>query len=422
VDEYVAGLRCQDVNSGLRNFDATSPLLTPVKKTRLVGMGADLAALVRDRPLISDMGSLEAVAAAELDIPSTSFDQVLGLLEEAELVELTRSGGDVTGLTSNVPYYRDLYQTLGGVWVARRPSQIEEEILAVVDRLARGPIAAETLVGEVGIEASDVDRIMSLGTEAQLIKVVSGVEGTILYSPYTAFENPKLLSDLAESHGTEQLIAEFAALREHQGLAVTPDLYPMLYDAIGRGLLVAPGVELPGGQGEQPFATLPYALDLNLLKGEKPVLDKALAVIACVRCGEQFGGYSRLSSSVAAVNTLLAYGALAPHSSSSRQYRLMRNKGIITFGPDTQPWGSWVTPTLVDTPDNRKALEVARELLTVGESLAGRESESARDLLSTDARYLTPMKSVKAARPRLAHREADYSKIMAAVMGYGVTS
>lgn len=73
MEFYEAGLRCQDVNSGLRTFDPTSPSLTPLKKTRLVGMAADLAALVRDTPLISDMTALEGVAAAELDIPSTSF-------------------------------------------------------------------------------------------------------------------------------------------------------------------------------------------------------------------------------------------------------------------------------------------------------------------------------------------------------------
>ena len=51
---------------------------------------------------------------------------------------------------------------------------------------------------------------------------------------------------------------------------------PMLYDAIGRGLILGPAVELPGGAGEQPVATMPYTLDRELLIGEKPVLDKAL--------------------------------------------------------------------------------------------------------------------------------------------------
>jgi len=421
MDQYHEGLRCQDVNTGLRNFDATSAILTPVKKTRLVGMAADLAALVRDRPLIDDMPALEAVAAAELDVPSTSFDGVLELLESADFVALTRGpAGDVTGLTTSVPFYRDLYESLGGVWRSRGPSQLEEELLAVVDRLAAGPVPSEMLISETGIESSDLERVMNLGTQSELVKAVSGVDGTILYSPYTGFENPGLLSQLADAHGGDQMIAEFSRLREHQGLAVTFDEFPLLFDAIGRGLLLAPAVELPGGY-EQPFATLPYTLDSGILLGEKPVLDKALAVIACVRCGEEFGGFTSLSSSVSAIDALLRDGALNPHSSHTRQYKLMRNKGIIAFGPDTRPGGRWVTPTLIDTPDNRQALEIARDLLTMGESMGGREAETARELLSTDARYMNPMKTIKATKPRLVHREQEYSRLVAAIMGYGAT-
>jgi hypothetical protein len=168
--------------------------------------------------------------------------------------------------------------------------------------------------------------------------------------------------------------------------------------------------------------TLPYTLDRALLIGEKPVLDKALAIIACVRCGEEFGGYSPLPDAVLAVNKLLRDGELNPHSSSQRQYRLMRNKGIIHFGPDVVSWGSWVVPMLIDTPDNRRALEIARDLLMLGESMSGRRAESAQDLLSTDARYLTPLKTVKAARPRLEYADPEFAKLVAAVMGYGTTS
>jgi hypothetical protein len=38
MDNYTQDLRCQDVNAGLRTFDAASAVLTPVKKTRLVGV------------------------------------------------------------------------------------------------------------------------------------------------------------------------------------------------------------------------------------------------------------------------------------------------------------------------------------------------------------------------------------------------
>jgi hypothetical protein len=228
------------------------------------------------------------------------------------------------------------------------------------------------------------------------------------------------LSELAESHGSEQLLSEFNALRNRQGLAVSPERYPLLYDAVGRGLLLAPSVRLPSG-GDQPFATLPYTLDRSLLVGEKPILDKALAIVACIRCGEEFGGYSDLPSAVSAINKLLREGELNPHSSSERQYRLMRNKGVVAYGSDPMPWGHWIVPTLIDTPDNRRALEIARDLISLGEPMEGRSDRTGMDLLSTDAIYLNPMKTVKANRPRLPHKEAEYSKLIAAVMGYGAS-
>jgi hypothetical protein len=90
-------------------------------------------------------------------------------------------------------------------------------------------------VSTVGIKA------MLLGTDAHLIKAVPGTDGTILYSPYTALENPsRLLAELADKHGSERLLAQFAAVRERQGLPVRLDKYPLLHAAIGRGLLVAP--------------------------------------------------------------------------------------------------------------------------------------------------------------------------------------
>lgn len=68
--------------------------------------------------------------------------------------------------------------------------------------------------------------------------------------------------------------------------------------------MLAPGVDRPDGI-EQPFATLPYILSHDLLTARKPVLEKALAVVACLQCGEHFGGYSDLPADalVAVIDT-----------------------------------------------------------------------------------------------------------------------
>jgi hypothetical protein len=55
MEQYVEGLRCQDVHAGLRTVDPNSPGLIQLKTTRLVGMAADVAAFIRNRQLIDDV-------------------------------------------------------------------------------------------------------------------------------------------------------------------------------------------------------------------------------------------------------------------------------------------------------------------------------------------------------------------------------
>jgi hypothetical protein len=68
VDAFDEGLRCQDVHSGLRNVDPHSSLLAPLVETRIVGMAATIAGLIRGRDVIADAQSLMTVAADQLDV------------------------------------------------------------------------------------------------------------------------------------------------------------------------------------------------------------------------------------------------------------------------------------------------------------------------------------------------------------------
>jgi hypothetical protein len=336
-------------------------------------------------------------------------------------VQLTRnSAGEVTGLTESVPMYRDLYEDLGGLWRNRKPKQFEEQMLAVVDRLASGPVPVDELLEAVNLSKNDAGRLVTVASDSGLLRTVARIDGDIAYSPFTAFEHPDVLSELLTTHGPDRMLAEFETLKQHQGLAITSTEFPLLVDAVGRGLVPAPTVQLPD-RSTRAFATMPYTLDRDLLVTRKPVLDKALAIIACVRCAEGFGGYSNVSRAVHLIDTLLEAGSIAPHSSSKRQYSLMRNRGIISFGPDDMPWGSWVRPTLIDTPDNREALSIARDMLTLGEPMAvGRGgSAQARDLLSLDARYVNPLQTAARTRDRVQVPDREYEKLIDAVMSRG---
>jgi hypothetical protein len=197
----------------------------------------------------------------------------------------------------------------------------------------------------------------------------------------------------------------------------------LLLDAIGPGIIAAPSVELPNG-ALQPFATLPYTLDRDLLKGRKPILEKAMAVVACLRCGQHFGGYSSLSARalVDVIDKLLDpyRGFLMPHQEHERQYRLMHQAGLIAFGPDVREGGKWVTPTFIDTPDNRQALAIARDLLSYGEQLAGRVGdEQARQTLALGQPFTAPMQTLSRLRNRAAVSAVQWQKVVDAALGRG---
>lgn len=403
VEHFDEGLRCQDVHSGLRNVDPHSSLLAPLVETRIVGMAATIAGLIRGRDVVTDAQSLMTVAAEQLDVDSLVFDKVVGVLEEAEFVEgVQRHGTRIVGFTETVPYYDGLYETLGEIWRSRQPTDVEQQLLVVVDGLSVAPVPLESLEDRYGLDRADLPGIVDVGRQTGLIQTLRTIDGDLAYSPFFGFENPELFGELAETHGSERLILEFEQMRNRQGLPINPEQFPLLTDAVARGLIMAPAVTLPNGT-EQPFAALPYVPDHRLLVARKPVLDKALAVLACLRCGESFGQHNSLPSAalVSVIDKLLDpnRGMLAPHEGHERQYALMVRAGIIRFGPDPMPGGRWVTPVFIDTEDNREALQVARDLIVHGEPVTTRvDDATARKVLTSGEKYTTPIQTMHRTR------------------------
>jgi len=361
-------------------------------------MAAGVAALIRGRDVIDDIQSLKVIAAEQLDVPSLSFSSVIDTLEEVGFVsDVRRSGNRIESFSENVPFYTELYERLGANWRASKPSELEQQVVSLVDALAHAPIPYDEVVDRLGLDRGEFAEVLEVSEQSELIKSIEYGSDRILYSPFFGFENPAAIAEIIDQHGGAELADAFATLRGEQGMPLSL-AGKVIEDAVSRGLIMAPSVELPSGKFEA-FATLPYSIDRSILKGEKPVLEKALMMIACLRTAQHFGGYSSLSGSTlsAAIQKLLTRGALAPHSSSERQYRLLSRAGVIELRPDTMPGGRWRTPTLIDTPDNRAALTLAKDLINFGESVASRmpdQTEIGR-LLDADDPYGSPIRTVQ---------------------------
>ncbi|KOX19797.1 hypothetical protein ADK67_32500 [Saccharothrix sp. NRRL B-16348] len=423
MDPFDEGLRCQDVHAGLRNVDPNSGTLTPLAETQLIGMAASLAALIRGQDVIDDAQALRAVAAEQLDVNQFAFADVVKALADVEFVQgVQTSGGRIVRFTENVPYYDDLYTELGRAWRARQPTELEQQMVVLVDHLADTPVPVEELAARIGLDTAAVPQLLEVGDRADLVKTIPLLDGDVVYSPFFGFENPDVVGDLVREHGPTELADAFAALRGEQGMPITA-AQPVLQDAIARGLLLAPAVELPN-QTVQPFAALPYTLNRELLRGRKPVLEKALAVLACLRCGQHFGGATNLPANalVDVIDKLLDphRGILQPHSSHARQYRLMHSAGIIAFAPDSLPGGSWVRPRFIDTEDNREALHIARDLITHGEPVAGRVGdEQARAALLLGQPFSAPMQTTARLRNRATVSPKQWQTVVDAALGRG---
>lgn len=424
MDTFNEGLRCQDVHAGLRNIDPSSGVLRPLMDTRLIGMASTLASLIRGQDVIADAAAVQAVAAEQLDVDLFAFNEVVSLLNELGYVSgVVMSKGKIERFTESVPFYSDLYRDLGAAWHERGPSQLEEQVVSMVDRLASSPVPLDVLTEDLNVQSADLQPLLELGSASHLLKIASTSDGDIAYSPFFAFENPLTVNELVSTHGSDQLIEEFAQLSNHQGFPVDSATTPILSDAVARGFLLAPSVQLPDGR-DQPFATLPYILAPDLLSTRKPVLEKALAVIACLRCGQHFGGHTGLSPTAldAVLEKLLdpSRGFLQPHSSHARQYALMHRAGLIAFGDDLRPGGNWVTPRFIDTADNREAFAIARELLNHGERLTDRVGDdAARGMLDQGAPFAAPMQTIAKYRAKAPADPKHWTAVVNAAMSRG---
>lgn len=417
LPDFKAGLRCGDVHAGLRNVDPNSSGSVPLAETRLIGMAANLASLVRGQDVIADAEALKTIAAEQLDISPYAFRDVIEILELAGFVDdVKRQDSRVVSFAETVPFYEDLYDRLGSTWRSRSPSQFEQEMIAVVERLAGGPVPAEELEDELGLDHGDIPKLLDIGYASELVKRIDLIDGPVLYSPFFGFENPELLASLLQDHGSGRFAEELEAVRTHQGLPLDDEEHPALADAIARGFIIAPSVRTPAGE-DQPFAAVPYLPDTSLFTVRKPVLDKALAVLACVRCGQHFGGATSTRSPAAVLTALLDPNRgyrLSAHSSHRRQYQLLYRMQIVDFIPS----GNWVIPELIVTDDNIAAVRLALDLLTFGEPLHNRVADDeARALLSSTSTYDAPLQTVSRRRNQKRLSDSEYHSILDAAMG-----
>lgn len=393
-----ASLRAHDVHQGLQSADVdrSSGLVgQELEVTQLIGMAAALATAVKGLDVL-DGADLKKVANHQFDIPTFAFDRVVAVLEEVEYVRNVKrdSGKRITQLFETVPEdFTRLYATLDEAFSAREPGEIEMGLIVSIDTLSHGPRP----ISELDVDPEARERLIALGGAAEAIRVVSVADRQIAYSPYFAYENPELVGEALTKLDIEAVQSAFQSVRARQGSPVLAGPSGETLNAlIASGLMAGPAVADPKGH-LTAFAIAPYGLPPDLLTIRKPIMDKAMAILAGVRMGETAGGVTSLRQPGAVLHALLQPGrVVARHSSTTRQYSVLRQLGIVTFEGEGDRRGM----RLIDSQDNREAVGIAIDLLAYGEAMASKEGTA--KLIAPDAsgNYRSPIQSIRPARRR----------------------
>ncbi len=361
MDAKIITARLQDINEGLlRQLGGITE--TYFRKSKRLGAAIRICNLIKGRDVISQYDVLCA-AAGELGIPADTVDKALNELEEIGYVSLTRSGGEVTKIEERVPLLDAQYAQIGEKRKASKPSEIEQSTIELVDDLIVSPRRERDLIKKHGLDAKTFELITDVGKAGVFIaSYKSPADGSeIAYSPLYHDENPEKALKLFDEFADENVSEKLRSIWKYLGMPTDAVKDPVILQAIKIGCLPTPSVR--SSKGLKHFAFTPLE---GVGKFEKWLLEKARAILACVRYGQHFASITRIGDPMLILGALRTRKRIGSHSEILKQYALLHKLGVGRISPDRSSPGRY-TFHMIDTPENMKALEMAVQYLTITE-------------------------------------------------------
>ncbi len=387
MDKTTVAARLQDINEGLVR-QSGGLVESHYRKTKRFGAAARICNLIRGQDVVSDYTSLVA-ATGELGIGADTLDAALGILEEIGYVSLHKSGGDIRKIEERIPLLSDRFEAIGERWQDSKPSDIEVVTLEMLDDLLVAPNRTRALCKRHSLDSSSFDIIRDVGNTGEYIKsYTSPKDGSeIAFSPLYHDENPDKIIQLMDSFPSDDVVATLRGIREYQGKPIDAVTDPVLLTAIKTGCIPTPTVTSTNGAKRFMFTPLQ-----GVGKLEKGLLEKARAIVACVRYGEHFAGITKIRFPLVILQRLKDRKQIGPHSEISEQYVLLQKLGVGVIQKAIGYTGRYMFH-LLDTDENLRSLDMAIEYLTVKEIVKGDPNEAGAKQLMLPGSYASPTKT-----------------------------
>ncbi len=385
LEDRQIGIRAQDIQTGLQDVDLRGSYSPELVNTRLVGMAERLAIHLRGSELISldepEEHSRFVASASFLGIDPLNLPRVIKVLEEVGVVRNVQwQGGDrIARLEESVPYFGSLYELMGEYWREANPTEVETASVALLDRLALPPVSKEDALSDLGLDQRALEGVVTIGQAGGYIKelVAPSTGETLISSPLFWEENPEALFALLQKYSAPDIATAIKSVRMHQGYPVPSVDGPnvkrsdrIIAEAMAHGLLPTPAVT--STRGKKYFAFTPYVGGKILIPVEKVILQKARALLSCVRYGEQYGAITRIRDPKALLEALRDKRMIGPHTEIAMQYHTLAIPPAKVARIERVGSSGKFLLRLIDTEENLKALALACDMLEVGEVITER--------------------------------------------------
>ncbi len=403
----ITAARCHEVQTTLGQRDVPE-----FDQLVLIGMAVRVALHIRGLPLI-EYEILKLVCNHYLDIPSTVLPRILALLSEIEFVYLTTKRKTIKSVLPNVPYYDDLYRGVGD-YIDTEASFTEQEqlALAIVNRLAAAPDNSDRLQAALGADQKLYRRNIQIGLEGGFLVVRRHRGRDIIINPVYFSENAEIFADHVAATNSADVAQLLSTLKQHQGwplelikanaridrIDIKPDQLILLERLAQEGMIKPPAIATTySGKNHFLFTPTPTAANLSPLKRE--IHERAMAIVSAVRQGQLLPQQYSIRSPAAVISALRRNLRLSRATTEfSQQYKSLvrlRIGQLIHVGNDYYEF------RIIDTEENKEALDMAYSLVTTGE-YEGLEvdDEARRALLQSDPDYVESLVAAEHLRQR----------------------
>jgi hypothetical protein len=393
-DRATVAARCQEIQISLGSLEV--PEFESIPE---LGMAVRLALHLRGLPLV-DYETLKLVSVHFLGIPRLAVERIVILLADVGFIRLQKQGSTVKAVLPIVPYYEEVYDRLGEYALTETSfNEAEQLALTIVDRLAESPEKTDKLRNDLGAESKLFDRNIEIGRRGSYLVVRRCRGREVVINPVYFSENAELFADHVAATGADVVKGVLGLVQEFQGwplslieirgkignMDVTPEQVALLKRLAQDGAVKPPYLETSySGKNHFIFTPTPARVSLSPLKRE--VYERALATVAAVRLGQLMPEKYAIHSPGAVLYRLKTDLRLSKGTTEFREQ--YRNLVHLRVGRLVDVGGGYSEFHIIDTPENREALNIAYSLVTEG-TVSGLEvDEEARIALQRDQRYV----------------------------------